>query len=74
MKCAICREGQTAEDHITATFDRNGVIIVVKDVPAQVCQNCGEEYIDDNISAQLLKQAEDAEKSGTLVEIRTFAA
>jgi hypothetical protein len=27
--------------------------LVVKDVPAQVCDNCGEEYVDADVTARL---------------------
>ncbi len=34
--------------------------LVVKKVPANVCQNCGEECVDESTTSQLLKTAEDA--------------
>ena len=39
MKCAICKNGDTKEGMTTITFDRDGMILVVKDVPAQICTN-----------------------------------
>jgi hypothetical protein len=37
-----------------------------------VCQNCGEEYIDEDITAKLLQQAEEAVRAGVQVNIRTY--
>ena len=74
MKCAICREGQTKPGSVTATLERNGVIVIIKSVPAMVCNNCGEEYIEKETSSQLLEQAEESLKSGKSVDVRTFAA
>ena len=41
-------------------------------MPAEVCQNCGEEYVDESITAQLLKTAEEAARMGVHVDIRNY--
>lgn len=46
----------------------------VKGVPAQVCPNCGKDYVSEQITAELLKTAEQMVKSGTLVDIRHYLA
>jgi len=46
----------------------------VKSVPARVCENCGEEYVDEDITARLLREAEDAARSGVQVDIREYVA
>jgi YgiT-type zinc finger domain-containing protein len=48
MKCEICNHGEIHEGTTTVTFDRDGMTLVVKDVPAQVCSNCGEDYVDEH--------------------------
>jgi YgiT-type zinc finger domain-containing protein len=45
MKCAICRNGITENGFATITLERNNTIMVFKRVPAEICDNCGEEYI-----------------------------
>lgn len=74
MKCVICKKGETAKGKVTVTLDRNGTTVVVKNVPAQVCQNCGEEYVDEKTTAQLLREATRAAQSGTLVDVREYLA
>lgn len=74
MKCVICKRGETTLGKATVTLDRNGATIVVKNVPAQICQNCGEEYVDEKTTARLLKEAEKASQEGTLVDIREYMA
>ena len=74
MKCTVCKHGQTVSSHVTVTLERPNVILVVKSVPAQVCQNCGEQYIDDQTTSVLLQQAEEASKAGVEVLVRSFAA
>ena len=56
------------------TLDKNGTTLVFKGVPARVCTNCGEEYVDGEITASLLKSAVGAAQSGIQVEIRQYTA
>jgi len=74
MKCVICKHGKTEKGTATVTLERTKVTIVFKDVPAQVCANCGEEYIDSLVTQQLLRSAEEAEKSGVEVDVRHYKA
>ncbi len=73
MKCVICKQGETRPGMTTVTLERNGLTLVVKNVPARVCANCGEEYVDEDVTAQLLSTAEDAARAGVLVDIRAYA-
>jgi hypothetical protein len=50
------------------------LILVVKGVPARVCSNCGEEYVDEAVAERLLQVAEDAARAGVQVDIREYAA
>ena len=72
MKCVICKKGETAKGRVTVTLERGEMTLVVKKVPANVCQNCGEEYVDEATTVQLLKTAEDALRMGVHVDIRNF--
>ena len=74
MKCVICREGQTAPGQATVTLQRNESTIIFKNVPAQVCANCGEYYLSESVADQLLTRAEVAVQSGAELEILRFAA
>lgn len=74
MKCSICKHGETEPGHVTVTLERGGTIIVVKDVPAQVCQDCGEYYLDQATAERVLAQAEDAVRRNAEMEILRYAA
>mgnify|MGYP006301106279 FL=1 len=74
MNCVICKQGQTQAGFVTVTLDREGAIVVFKRVPAEVCENCGEYYLSDEVTGELLKRAEEAIASGAEVEIRRYAA
>jgi YgiT-type zinc finger domain-containing protein len=72
MKCIICKQGETRPGKVTVTLERDGVTLVTKCVPAEVCQNCGEEYVDAKITHKLLKASEEAVRIGVRVDIRDY--
>ena len=74
MKCIICKKGSTKPGTTTITFERGCLTMVVKCVPAQVCPNCGVAYISEEITAKLLKDAEERANLGAQVEIRQYVA
>jgi len=43
-------------------------------VPARVCDNCGEEYLDGTTTAELLKTADAAAQAGVQVHVRHYVA
>jgi YgiT-type zinc finger domain-containing protein len=52
----------------------DNMTLVFKGVPVQVCSNCGEAYVDEGVTRQILGKAEEAAASGVQVDIREFAA
>jgi len=76
MICPICRHGETQPGTTTVALERGALTFVAKDVPAMVCANCGEAYLDLRWSAseQMLRVAEEAAASGGQVDVRAFRA
>lgn len=72
MKCVICKHGETRPGAATLTLSRDGTTLVIKGVPASVCANCGEEYVDEATTARLLRTAEEAVRAGVKVDIREY--
>lgn len=72
MKCVICKQGETGPGKATLTLERGSTTLVFKFVPALVCTNCGEEYLDKETTAHLLKTAEEAVRAGVQVDIREY--
>ena len=56
------------------TLARDQLTLVIKGVPAQICENCGEEYVDEDITSRLLETAEEAARSGVQVDVRQYMA
>ena len=72
MKCMICKHGETMDGTTSVTLEKDGATIVFQNVPALVCDNCGEKYIKGNITSALLIEAHKIVKSGVKVDIRNY--
>jgi len=69
MECVICKNGMITDGKVTVTLEREGTVIVIKDVPAQVCQNCGEYFLSESMTIEVLSKAEMAVQKGVEFEV-----
>lgn len=74
MKCVICKNGETAAGHVTIVLERDETTLVFKHVPAQICDNCGEEYISSEVNMALLRRAREEMNKGVVLEMLNYAA
>jgi YgiT-type zinc finger domain-containing protein len=74
MHCVICKQGETHPGKATVTLERGGATVVIKGVPAMICDNCGEYYLDEAMTERVLAMGEQALAQGAEVEVRRFAA
>ncbi len=74
MTCVICKHGQTQPGTVTVTLERDGCTVIFKQVPADVCDNCGEYYLSQTVTDQLLDLANQAVHNGAEVQIMRYAA
>jgi len=74
VKCVICKNGETVPGTTSILLERDKTTLVFKNVPADVCQNCGEGYMDEETTDRLLQMAEEAIKLGVQVDIRQYVA
>jgi len=72
MKCLICKLDETQPGVTTVTLERDALTLVIKDVPAQVCPNCGEAYVDERVTGELLRTAERMAQAGAQVDVRHY--
>ena len=73
MICLICRQADVVDGVTTIRFERGEMKLVVNNVPARICSSCGEEYVDEEVAAQLLLDAEEVSMSGVLDSIVEYA-
>jgi len=74
MRCVICDQEETRPGKTTVTLERGDATLVFRGVPAEVCPNCGEAYVQEETSSQLLDLAEAAVRAGVRVDVREFTA
>ncbi len=74
MRCSLCRHGEMRPGAVTVTLQRGETTVVLKGVPAEVCENCDEYYLSEAIATQVTERAEEAVLRGAEIEILRFAA
>ena len=74
MKCVICKQGQTHDGLTTVTLDRGRTTVVIKDVPAQICENCGQYYLSEEVTEKVQNLAQQAFLQGVEIEVLRYAA
>jgi len=58
MKCPLCKIGETHPDTTTVTLQRDNSVVVIRDVPAEICENCGEYYLSEPIAGRMYADAD----------------
>lgn len=74
MTCVICKHGHTTPGRTTVTLTRGEAVVVLRNVPADICDNCGEYFLDEATTSAVLKIGEDSVRRGAEVEVVRFAA
>jgi len=72
-KCPLCG-GTKKEGTTTFTVDFISGVVVVRNVPATVCSQCGADWIDDDIAARLEEIVNDARGKPNVVEVISLSA
>jgi len=47
MKCIYCKKGNLKNNFITKSYDKEGVLRVITDVPVLICDTCGQEFLEE---------------------------
>ena len=74
MICVICKHGETKLGTTRIAVERDSTVLVVRGVPAQVCDTCGEAYLNADAVDQLQQMLEVAAQGGVQVEVREYIA
>jgi YgiT-type zinc finger domain-containing protein len=69
MECTLCQVGTTEKGKVTVTLERDGAIVLIKDVPAEVCINCGHYYLSEEITRLVMEKGNEAIASGAELEV-----
>lgn len=74
MKCLACKHGTLKAGRTTVTVERDSTTIVIRDVPAEVCGTCGEDYLDAIVASSLETVLQKAARAGVRFEVREYQA
>lgn len=55
MKCTICKTGQTHPGITTVTLQRDNTVMVIRDFPTDICDDCGEYYLTKRLRAGCMR-------------------
>jgi YgiT-type zinc finger domain-containing protein len=69
MICSICLIGTCHEGITEELFTKKGRLIILKNLPALICDNCGTKLFSENNSAVILSNLKDAEHSTAELEV-----
>lgn len=72
MTCPVCGNGELVDGTTTFSADVEGTLLVVRNVPALVCDVCGEPFIDDAVAEELEASVADAHTKGTESLVRHY--
>lgn len=72
MKCLICKQAEIGPGETTVTLERGDLTLVIKHVPANVCPNCGEAYVNEAVTIELFQTAEQMTRAGAQVDVRRY--
>ena len=74
MKCVICKTGHTHPGTATVTLQRDNSVVVIRDVPAEICEDCGEYYLSEPVARRVYADADATVQRHVEVEILRYAA
>jgi YgiT-type zinc finger domain-containing protein len=47
MKCLVCKHNRFKKGTTILPVERDNAILLITDLPARVCENCGDTYLDE---------------------------
>ncbi len=69
MECTLCKNGTTEIGHVTVKLEKGETIVLIKDVPADICSNCGHYYLTTEITKLVLEKGNEAFLKGAELEV-----
>ena len=71
-QCPLCG-GAKKPGTTTFTADLSFGVVVIREVPATVCSQCGTDWIQDDTAERIEAIVDDAKKKRLQVEVTSFA-
>lgn len=72
MKCPICKLGEMQEGFTQVVLTRGNATVIFRNVPAKICDDCGEYYLDEQTAQDVYNRADNCFTSGQEVAIMEY--
>jgi len=72
MICLICRQAQLVPGFTLVKLEHEEINLTVRGVPAGVCPNCGDAYLDEKVATRLLHVVKQRIDSGEPMEFLEY--
>ncbi len=53
MKCLVCKHNRFKKGTTVLPVERGKAILLITDIPARVCVNCGESYLEEGTAQEV---------------------
>ncbi len=73
MFCTLCK-GEMKKGRVNFPVDVEDNFILIKEVPALVCEQCGEYFLEDDVAGAIEEIVKKAKAADVEFEIRKFTA
>ncbi len=71
MKCVFCG-GKVKKKKVTFSYEEDDKYILVENVPAEICTECGEKTYSPEVTDELLRFAKDEFQPVKIIEVPVF--
>ncbi len=71
--CMFCKCDSVKSSFTTHVVNYNGTIIVIKNVPCEECEQCGEKYYTDEVAEKIEKMVTLAKKMMQEIAVLDYA-
>jgi YgiT-type zinc finger domain-containing protein len=71
MNCIMCKSN-LIDGNVNHIIDFDGHILILKNVPANICKQCGEYYIDTEIAEKIEKIIETIIKNNAEILVMNY--
>ncbi|MEY8001705.1 type II toxin-antitoxin system MqsA family antitoxin [Clostridium sp. Mt-5] len=72
MNCTLCK-GDLVQGRVNHIVDLDGHIIIIKDVPANVCKQCGEYFLENDIALKVEKIVDEVRKNKAEILVMNYS-
>ena len=66
MICLMCRQSELNDGFTSIPFERDEFRLLMRNVPAHVCPNCGEAIVNEDVAVRLLEKAKSIFEQGVM--------